>query len=133
VAMFITTGRPRIGVGGDRVSRVLGRVSTAVVTVVSAVLIAANSHGPFGQLVTVAFVVLTPAFAISGLLPDMDGFVIAIVAAAGAIAINALVAQTMLALNAWSPFAGVVAVGVISSALWILQAAVVNRSVTKEG
>jgi hypothetical protein len=131
--MFITSGGTRAGISGDRVSRVLGRVATAVVTVVSAVLIAANSHGPFGQLVTVAFVVLTPAFAISGLLPGMDGVVVAIVGAAGAISINALVVQTMLALNAWSPFASVVAVGLISSVLWILQSVVFDRPVTKEG
>jgi hypothetical protein len=62
----------------------------------------------------------------------MDGVVVTIVGAAGSVAINALVAQTMLAVNAWSPFTGVVAVGVITAVLWLLPAAEKNRPATKK-
>ena len=133
MATFIASRARRVETGGGWVSRVVGRTATAAVTVLSALLIAANSDGPFGQAVSVAFVVLAPAFAISGLLPDVGGVVLTIVGAAGAIAVNALVVQTMLALNAWSSSVGVVAIGVISSVLWLLQAAVINRSEAKEG
>ena len=133
MATFIASRARRVETGGGWVSRVVGRTATAAVTVLSALLIAANSDGPFGQAVSVAFVVLAPAFAISGLLPDVGGVVFTIVGAAGAIAVNALVVQTMLALNAWSSSVGVVAIGVISSVLWLLQAAVINRSEAKEG
>lgn len=127
MATFITSRRPRDGVARRRMPMLLGRVTTAAVTVVSALTVAAHSDVPFGHVVSLAFVTVTPAFAICGLLPDMGGVVAAVVGAAGSVAINALVVQTMLAVNAWSPTTGVLAIGLVTSALWLLPSAATNR------
>src|ERR1700712_4571090 len=130
--MFITSRGTRGATGRERSPVVLGRLSAAAVTVMSALAVATHLDSPFGHAASLAFVVLTPAFAICGLLPGMDGVVVTIVGAAGSVGINALVAQTMLAVNAWSPFTGVVAVGVITAVLWLLPAAEKNRPATKK-
>lgn len=130
--MFITSGNSRVGAARERISLLVGRYSTAAITVVSAVAVATHTHVPFGHAASLAFVLLTPAFAICGLLPDMDGAVVAIVGAAGSIAVNALVVQTMLSIGAWSPAAGVVAVGLITSVLWLLPSAMNNRTALNE-
>lgn len=109
------------------------RLSASAATAVSALIVSAHSAGPFGQMVTVAFVLLTPALAISGLLPRVNGAVVALVAGAGAVAINAGVAQTMLSVNRWSPEAAVVVVGLITSLVWLLPSALLERTVTRRG
>jgi hypothetical protein len=68
----------------------------------------------------VAFVLVAPALAIARLLPSVNAAVAVIVAAAGAAVINALVAQVMLSANAWSPPAGVIAVGLTAACLWLV-------------
>ena len=101
----------------------LGRLAAAAVTAVGAAGIALNdaqSSAPFARTLVVAFVILAPAIAITGLLPSVNAAVALIVSAAGATAINALVAQTMLSANAWSRPAGVIAVGLIAALLWLV-------------
>jgi hypothetical protein len=93
-----------------------------MVTVVGAAGIALNdaqSSAPFARTLVVAFVILAPAIAITGLLPSVNLPVALIVAAAGAAAINALVVQVMLSANAWSRPTGVIAVGLITAFLWL--------------
>jgi hypothetical protein len=101
----------------------LGRLAAAVVTAVGAAGVALNdaqSSEPFARTLVVAFVFLAPAIAITGLLPSVNAAVAMIVAAAGAVAINALVAQSMLSANLWSRPAGVIAVGLITALLWLV-------------
>jgi hypothetical protein len=83
-------------------------------------LAVAESSGHLGHTLVVAFVVVAPTLAIARLLPSVNRALALIVGAAGAAAINALVAQSMLSANAWSPRAGVVAVGLIAALLWLV-------------
>ena len=106
-----------------RASPYLGRLAAAAVTAVGGAGIAlgvAQSSGPFGRTLVVAFVVVAPALAIARLLPSVNGAVALIVAAAGATVINALVAQVMISANAWSRPAGVIAVGLTAALLWLV-------------
>lgn len=101
----------------------LGRLAAAAVTVVGAAGIALNdaqSSAPFARTLVVVFVILAPTIAITGLLPSLNVAVAVIVAAAGAVVINALVAQAMLSANAWSRPAGVIAIGLIAALLWLV-------------
>lgn len=107
----------------QQLSLYLGRLAAAAVTVVGAAGIALNdaqSSAPLARTLVVAFVILAPAIAITGLLPSVNAAVALIVAAAGATVINALVAQAMLSANAWSRPAGVIAVGLIAALLWLV-------------
>ncbi|MBB5165295.1 hypothetical protein [Mycobacterium sp. AZCC_0083] len=106
-----------------RSSPYVGRVGAAAVTAIGAAGIALNdaqSSAPFARTLVVAFVFLAPAIAITGLLPSVNTVVAVIVAAAGAVVINALVAQSMLSASAWSRTAGVIAVGLIAALLWLV-------------
>jgi hypothetical protein len=103
----------------------LGRLAAAAVTAVGGAGIALNvaqSSGPFARTLVVAFVLVQPALAITGLLPGVNAAVALIVAVAGTVAINALVAQSMLSANAWSRPAGVIAVGFTAALLWLVPA-----------
>jgi hypothetical protein len=83
-------------------------------------LAVAQSSKHFGHALVVAFVLVAPALAIARLLPSVNRALALIVGAAGAAVINALVAQSMLSANAWSPPAGVVAVGLTAALLWLV-------------
>lgn len=80
----------------------------------------AQSSEHFAHTLVVAFLLVAPALAIARLLPSVNRALALIVGAAGAAVINALVAQSMLSANAWSPRAGVVAVGVTAALLWLV-------------
>jgi hypothetical protein len=106
-----------------RTWRYRGRLAAAAVTAFGGAGIAlgvAQSSGAFGRALIVAFVLVAPALAIIRLLPSVHGAVAVIVAAAGAAVINALVAQLMVSANAWSPPAGVIAVGLTAALLWLV-------------
>jgi hypothetical protein len=79
-----------------------------------------QSSKHFGHALVLAFVLVAPALAIARLLPSANRALALIVGAAGAAVINALVAQSMLSANAWSPPAGVVAVGLTAALLWLV-------------
>lgn len=106
--------------------RVNYRVLAAAVTAVGGLQIGlgvAQYSERVGQVLVVAFVLVAPALAITGLLPNLNTALAVIVGAAGAAAINALVAQSMLSANAWSPRGGVVAVGLTAALLWLVPTA----------
>jgi hypothetical protein len=63
------------------------------------------------------FLVAAPALAVAGLLRGLDPVARIVVAVAAAVAVNVLVAQAMLAVGAWSPRAGLVAIAVISAVI----------------
>jgi hypothetical protein len=113
------------------VSYLFARLSASAATALSAFFVALLPAGPFSQLVTVVFVVLTPALAISGLLPRLDWAAVALVAGAGAVALNAVVAQAMLAANRWSPDAAVVIIGLTTSLLWLLPSVSPENDVSR--
>lgn len=96
--------------------------AAAAGTVACAVGIAfgvAPSTVPFGRLIVVAFLVSAPALAIARLLPSLRAAVAVLVGIGGAVSVNAVVAQSMLSTNTWSPRGGVVAVGAIAALLWL--------------
>jgi hypothetical protein len=103
--------------------RVNHRLLAAAVTALSGLQIGlgfAQYTEHFGQTLVVAFLLVAPALAITGLLPSVNFSIAVIVGVASAAVINALVAQTMLSTNAWSPRAGVVAVGLAAALLWLV-------------
>src|SRR5882757_6915399 len=102
----------------EQVSR-YGRVVSAVMTAVAGLWIslAAGSTVPFERTLVVVFLLIAPAAAVIRLLPSVNGVVVLVVGAAGVAVINLLVAQIMLAINAWSPQGGVVTVGLVAALL----------------
>ncbi|MFG3656171.1 hypothetical protein [Streptomyces sp. NPDC047706] len=73
-------------------------------------------RGPF----TLFFLLAAPAAAIAAALGAVDPLGRAIVALAGAIAVDMLVAQTLLALHLWSVRGGIVTVTVLSALTLLL-------------
>ena len=97
-------------------------------------LAAAGSTAPFDRTFVVAFLVLAPTFPLIRLLPNVSGTAAPVVGAAGATVINILVAQFMLAANAWSPRAGVITVGLIAALLFLVPTPGPRpRPITKRG
>jgi hypothetical protein len=101
------------------VSSKYAAAATAVICVGTA-LVPAHSAAPLSRAMVAAFLVVAPALAIARLLPSMHTVVALIVGAAGAIAINTLVAQAMLSAELWSRPTGVVAVGIAATAFWLI-------------
>ncbi|QRY46316.1 hypothetical protein JVX93_05510 [Mycolicibacterium boenickei] len=113
----------RLSPSPQLMSSLRGRLAAAAATmagVAGIVLAGARSSVPFERVVIVAFLLAAPALAIAQLLPSANGAVALIVGAAGAVAINALVAQSMLVADAWSPHWGSVAVGLIATLLCLV-------------
>jgi hypothetical protein len=75
------------------------------------------------------FLVAAPALAVAGLLRGIDRAASIVVAIAAAIVINVLVAETMLAVGAWSPRAGLVAIAIISAAIGAIGLRPAHRAV----
>ncbi|MCK0089698.1 hypothetical protein MWU77_02755 [Rhodococcus sp. F64268] len=119
-----TTGRLLTALRAPRGGTRLGhRLVAAAVTALGGVAIAANSPhlpGLSDRLVVVMFVVAAPLIALVRLLPGINVLLALIVGAAGSLVVNVLIAQAMLTADAWSPPAGVVAVGLTASVLWLV-------------
>ena len=96
-----------------------GAVATAVIGAWIA-LGPAHSTLPLSRALVAGFLVIAPALAIARLLPSVHPAAALIVAAAGSIAINTLVAQSMLSAELWSRPAGVVVVGVTATLVWLI-------------
>ncbi len=64
------------------------------------------------------FLLAAPGLAVASLLPRLDRAARIVVAVTAAIAINALVAATMVAVGAWWPAGGLLAIAVISPVIW---------------
>jgi hypothetical protein len=101
------------------VSNKYGAVATAVIGAWIA-LGPAHSSLSLSRALVAGFLVIAPALAIARLLPSVNPAVAMIVAAAGAICINTLVAQTMLSAELWSRPAGVVVVGFTATLVWLI-------------
>ncbi|WP_157788851.1 hypothetical protein [Rhodococcus rhodochrous] len=99
------------------------RVLAAAVTALGGLALALNvsqSAGLWDRVVVVAFLLAAPTAALVRLLPGLGLALALLVGGAGAVAVNALIAQTMLSADVWSPFGGVVAVALAVGLLWLL-------------
>lgn len=85
--------------------------------IMGAVLALADIGSPLRAPFTLFFLLMAPAAALAVALGRMDPLGRAVAAGAGALAIDLLVAQTMLALHLWSLRGGVVAVAALSGVL----------------
>ncbi|MGY1635537.1 hypothetical protein ACI78V_02645 [Geodermatophilus sp. SYSU D00742] len=87
------------------------------------VLAVAQPAGPAVTALTAAFLLLAPAVAVVLPLSGLDPLARAVIAVASVLTLDTVVAQTMLAVDAWSLRTGVLAVGGISAALLICLSA----------
>ncbi|MFJ6751135.1 MULTISPECIES: hypothetical protein [unclassified Streptomyces] len=90
--------------------------------VMGAVLALADIASPVRAPFTLFFLLGAPATAIGAALGRLDPLGRAVVAAAGALAVDLLVAQVMLALHLWSARGGVIAVAALSGTVLLLTA-----------
>ncbi|WP_431773510.1 hypothetical protein [Streptomyces cucumeris] len=81
---------------------------------VGAALALADVDSPLRAPFTLFFLVVAPAMAVGGALRGLDTVARCVLAVTGALALDLLVAQTMLALHLWSVRGGVLAVGCLS-------------------
>ncbi|MBK3574115.1 hypothetical protein JHN63_09825 [Streptomyces sp. MBT65] len=81
---------------------------------VGAVLALADSGSPLRGPFALFFLFSAPAAAIAALLRGLDPFARFLVSVAGAVVVDMLVAQGMLAVHRWSVDGGIIAVAAIS-------------------
>lgn len=105
--------------GPEDLAPLLAGAATAV-GAAGALLALADSDSPLRGPLTVFFLLAAPAAAIAVALRGLDLFGRVIAALAGAVVVNMLVAQAMLAVHRWSAEGGIVAVTAISLLLLLL-------------
>ncbi|MFJ9418108.1 hypothetical protein ACIRPT_28735 [Streptomyces sp. NPDC101227] len=103
-------GRPASGLTALRAGAAFG------IAALGAVLASAGIASPLRAPCTLFLLLGAPAPAIGAALGGLDPLGRAVVAVAGAAAVNLLVAGTMLALDAWSVRGGVITVAALSGA-----------------
>ncbi|MEU7060783.1 hypothetical protein [Streptomyces sp. NPDC046197] len=104
----------RAGPGlGRNLSPLLAGAATAFGTV-GALLALTDSGSPLRGPLTLFFLLAAPAAAIAAALRGLDPFGRVLASLAGAVVLDMLVAQGMLAVHRWSVRGGVVAVAVLS-------------------
>lgn len=116
------TGRTRPGPGRD-LSALLAGAAVAL-GAVGAVLALADSGSPLRGPFALFFLFSAPAAAIAAVLRGLDPFARVLVAVAGAVVVDMLVAQGMLAVHRWSVDGGIIAVAAIS---WVIPVPVFVR------
>ncbi|MFF4739068.1 hypothetical protein ACFY2W_24740 [Streptomyces sp. NPDC001262] len=90
----------------------------------------ADIGSPLRAPFTLFFLIMAPACAVGAALHGLDPLSRSVVAAGGAVALDLLVAQTMLALHAWTVRGGVAAVAAVSLLVFLLAHARRHRSRT---
>ncbi|GAA2933535.1 hypothetical protein [Streptomyces enissocaesilis] len=90
------------------------------VSAVGAVLALADLTSPLRAPFTLFFLIAAPACAVAAGLRGLEPLGRLVASAAGAVALNLLVAQTMLATHIWSVRGGVAAITTISALLFLL-------------
>ncbi|MEV5510034.1 hypothetical protein [Streptomyces orinoci] len=103
---------------GDSLPVVAG-VAMAIAAV-GAVLALADIGFPLRAPFTLFFLLVAPACAVAAALRGLDPLSRSVVATGGAVVVDLLTAQTMLALHLWSVRGGVAAVGAVSLLLFLL-------------
>ncbi|WP_322725317.1 hypothetical protein [Streptomyces spongiae] len=91
-----------------------------VVATTGAVLALADADSPVRGPFTLFFLLAAPGTAIGATLRGLEPFGRAVASIAGAVALNLLVAQGMLATHSWSVRGGIVAMTAISSLVLLL-------------
>ncbi|MFF4157709.1 hypothetical protein [Streptomyces sp. NPDC001678] len=92
----------------------------AAIAGVGGALALADVTSPLRAPFALFFLIVAPACAVAAPLRGLDPLSRAVVATGGAVAVDLLVAQTMLALHTWTVRGGVVAVAAVSAALLLL-------------
>ncbi|MFJ8635291.1 hypothetical protein [Streptomyces sp. NPDC093568] len=110
--------RVRPGPGRD-LTPLLAGAATAVGGI-GAVLALVDSGSPLRGPFTLFFLLAAPAGAIAAALRGLEPFGRAIAAVAGAVVVNMLVTQGMLAVHRWSVRGGIVVVTAISAGILLL-------------
>ncbi|WP_234350880.1 hypothetical protein [Streptomyces sp. JHA19] len=110
--------REREGPGRD-LTPLLAGAATAV-GAIGAVLALTGSDSPLRGPFTLFFLLAAPATAIGAALRGLDPFGRLVASVAGAVVLDMLVAQAMLALHQWSVRGGIVAVTAISALILLL-------------
>ncbi|MFE9453195.1 hypothetical protein [Streptomyces sp. NPDC006739] len=109
--------RARPGPGRD-LPPLLAGAATAI-GAVGALLALTGTDSPLRGPCTLFFLLAAPAVAIAAALGGLDPFGRTLASLAGAVVLNMLVAQGMLAMHRWSVRGGVVAVTVLSLSLLV--------------
>ncbi|MEV0093086.1 hypothetical protein [Streptomyces sp. NPDC050738] len=106
---------------GSRSSESLPALAGAALAVsaVGAVLALADLASPLRAPFALFFLLTAPAAALSTNLRGLEPFGRLVASSGGAVALNLLIAETMLAAHMWSVRGGVAAVAVISSLLFL--------------
>ncbi|WP_328870294.1 hypothetical protein OHT76_09385 [Streptomyces sp. NBC_00287] len=112
-----TDGTQRAGPGD--LAPLLAGAATAV-GAAGALLALADSDSPLRGPLTLFFLLAAPAAAIAAALRGLEPFGRTLASLAGAVVVNMLVAQGMLALHSWSATGGIVAVTALSSLIFLL-------------
>ncbi|MGI5453502.1 hypothetical protein ACQEWB_10080 [Streptomyces sp. CA-249302] len=107
----------------------LAGAATAV-GVFGALLALADSGSPLRGPLTLFFLLAAPATAVAAALRGLEPFGRALAAIAGAVVLNMLVAQGMLAVHRWSVHGGIIAVTVISCLVLLLSCVTVKPTKT---
>lgn len=94
--------------------------AATVVAVVGAILALADVDSPLRGPFTLFFLLAAPSVAIAAALRGLEPFGRVLASVAGAVAVDMLVAQGMLAVHRWSVGGGVTAVTVISCLILLL-------------
>ncbi|MER7376690.1 hypothetical protein [Streptomyces lanatus] len=110
--------RARSGPGRDLTPLLAGAATT--VGVLGAILALADSGSPLRGPFTLFFLLAAPAGAIAAALRGLEPFGRTVAAVAGAVVLNMLVTQGMLAVHRWSVDGGIVAVTAISALILVL-------------
>jgi hypothetical protein len=91
----------------------------------------AGVDSPLRVPLLLLFLAVAPAVAVAGLLRGFDTLAVLVVSGGATIAINSLVAATMLTLGVWSPRAGLLAVAAITAVCLAGQLPAVRTLVTR--
>ncbi len=111
-------GRPRPGPAKDLVALLAGVAVT--VAAAGALLALTGTASPLRGLLTLFFLLAAPGAAIGAALHGLAPLGRVVASVAGAVAVDLLVAQALLALHLWSVRGGIVAVAAISSLVLLL-------------
>lgn len=117
-----TNGSERAGPEPPRDLSALLTGGATAVAATGAVFAATGTGSPLRASCALFFLLAAPAAGIAAALRGLDPFARAIAALAGAVVVDMLVAQSMLALHQWSLRGGVVAVAVLGALLLLLPA-----------
>ncbi|MER5472113.1 hypothetical protein [Streptomyces sp. NPDC002685] len=123
--------RSRQGPGRDLLPLLAG--AATVVAGVGAFLALADVDSPLRGPFTLFFLLAAPSVAIAAALRGLEPLGRVLAAVAGAVTLNMLVAQGMLAVHRWSVPGGIVAVSALSSLILLLVSARRRRGRTAGG